>query len=168
MQRIWAQRNVGQAQAILACPLYITPKHTVTQKNKHVTASVHGQLWVSTWFRIKSNIYVQIVTETVLESLLPFTIWYPHLPAALHITTTDPQPVSKRLHSPLLSNPTSLFHLGPMRTPRRRTAATISAHVNMQHLHTHHCESPLKITQLLQMHMLRQELFKISLSTSNG
>lgn len=123
-----------------------THSHT---KNKHVIASVYGQLWVSTWFRMKSNIYVPIVTETALESSLPFTIWYPHLPAALHITTTDPQPVSKRLHSPLLSNPTSLFHLGPMRTPRRRTAATISAHVNMQHLHTHHRESPLKITQLL-------------------
>lgn len=49
---------------------------------------------------------------------------------------------------PLLSNPTSLFHLGPTRTPWRRTAATISAHVNMQHLHTHHCGSPLKIAQL--------------------
>lgn len=114
---------------------------------------VNTQLIVSTWFRKKNAFYVQLVTEAVPRRLLPFKTWYPLLPAALHRTTTDPQPASKRLHLPLLhlSNTTSLIHLTkncPIRTPRRQAGATISAHVNMQHLKLHRCESPLKVAQL--------------------
>lgn len=64
-----------------------------------------------------------------------------------------PQPAAKRLHLPLphLSRTTSLFHLTKnvqKKPPRRQARATISAHVNMQHLQLHCCKSPLKVAKL--------------------
>lgn len=148
--------NAGIAQGNIVGPVRITFKHTLTNEKRKMSRSVSTvstQLVVSTWFREKYTIYVQLVTEAVPGRLLPFKTWYPLLPAALHRTTTDPQPAAKRLHLPLphLSNTASLFHLTqncPIRTPRRRAGATISAHVNMQHLQLHCCESPLKVAQL--------------------
>lgn len=127
---------------------------------------VSTQLTVSTWFRKKNTIYVQLVTEAVPRRLLPFKTWYPLLPAALHRTTTDPQPAAKRLHLPF---PPFISHNQPpstklkkkelpIKTPRRQVGATISAHVNMQHLQLHRCESPLKVAQLPR-HISRDRSF---------
>lgn len=116
-------------------------------------STVSTQLLVSTRFRKKYSVYVQLLTKAVPRRLLPFKTWYPLLPAVLHRTTTDPHPAAKRLHLPFphLSHTPSLLHLTdalPIRTLRGRAGATISAHVNMQHLQLHLCESTLKVAQL--------------------
>lgn len=84
----------------------------------------------------------------------PLQGWYALMPGALHKTTTDPQPAAKSLHFPLshfhLIQPTSATDMRkrPTRIPWRQTGATISTHVNMQHLQIHCCENPLKMVQL--------------------
>lgn len=85
----------------------------------------------------------------------PLQGWYALMPEAVRRTATDPQPAAKRFHFPLshfylirLASPSNGQKKRPIRIPWRQPGATISTHVNMEHLQFHCCENPLKMVQL--------------------